>query len=387
MASHLAHGLSALGNQVTVVTMGKKSHYTETGEPGLRVYQFRPLNLYPLEQKDTESLWKRMIWQFVDVYNFHSAKVLRQILEKESPDIIHINKMRGFSGAVWSVSSQLLPGRVIQTCHDYESMSPDGILRGPIGRMAVRKQWPIRGYQLIRARLSRGVSFVAAPSAFTLKRIQDSGLFRSAQSEVIVNTHGWSQIELESIQQRAIRPADEVIRFLFLGRLEPEKGIIELCKAFISAFEQNPLLCLDIAGWGSLDAGLRHDYASCAGIRFLGHLSQQTKMDALNRADMVVVPSLVEEVFGLAVIEAFAFGRPVIASNLGGLPELVRDGETGWTVEAGNISALASLLLQVAKIPPLERAARSNICRKYSFEFSLEKVLARYQQVYRQLIK
>ena len=48
--------------------------------------------------------------------------------------------MRGFSGAVWSVSSELFPGRVIQTCHDYENMSPDGLLRGSIGKMALQKQ-------------------------------------------------------------------------------------------------------------------------------------------------------------------------------------------------------------------------------------------------------
>ena len=60
--------------------MGKDFHYTATEDPGLRLYRIRPLNIYPLEKKDTEPFWKKMIWQFVDVYNFHSAKVLRQIL-------------------------------------------------------------------------------------------------------------------------------------------------------------------------------------------------------------------------------------------------------------------------------------------------------------------
>ena len=110
IANHLAQGLSALGNQVAVITMGKIRRPTNTEEQGLQIYRFRPLNIYPFEEKDTRPLWQKMIWQFVDMYNFHCARVFRQILEEKSPDIVHIHKMRGFSGAVWSVASHLFPG-------------------------------------------------------------------------------------------------------------------------------------------------------------------------------------------------------------------------------------------------------------------------------------
>ena len=382
--SHLAHGLSALGNQVVVITIGKDSQYTDTEEHGLHIYRFRPLNIYPLEGKDTEPLWKRMIWQFVDVYNFHNARMLHQILERESPDIVHIHKMRGFSGAVWPVTCQLFPGRVIQTCHDYESISPDGILRGAIGRMALRRQWPIRGYQLVRARLSAAVSGVTAPNAFTLNRITNTGLFPSAKQKVIPNTHGWSQRELELIHQKPSDFSGDNVRFLFLGRLEREKGIVELCEAFRQALDLFPLLQLDIAGWGSLDSQLRTSYGKFPNVNFLGVVNGKSKEDALSRATVVVLSSTVDEVFPLVVAEAFAFGKPVIASNVGGLPELIRHGETGWLVEAGNIQALTKQLQSVSQISPLLLAEMSHNCKEISHKFSMEKILMEYIELYRQ---
>lgn len=385
--SHLAHGMSALGNQVVVITIGKDSQSTETEEHGLHIYRIRPLNIYPLEGKDTEPLWKKMIWQFVDVYNFYNAKMLHQILERESPDIVHIHKMRGFSGAVWLVASELFPGRVIQTCHDYESISPDGILRGAIGRMALRRQWPIRGYQLVRARLSAAVSGVTAPNAFTLNRITNTGLFPSAKQKVIPNTHGWSQRELELIHQKSSDFSGDQVRFLFLGRLEREKGVVELCEAFLQAFDLHPFLQLDIAGWGSLDSKLRKTYDKFPNINFLGLVNGKSKEDALSRATFVILSSIVDEVFPLTIVEAFAFGKPVIASNVGGLPELIRQGETGWLVEAGNIQALTKQLQLVSKINPLLLAKMSQNCKEYSFKFSTEKILMEYLELYRQFTK
>lgn len=387
IAHHIAHGLAETGHQISAITTGRLQGYSATEEQGIKVYRFQPANLYPLEEKDQHPFWQKLIWQLLDVYNFHSAGIFQRILTNETPDIIHIHKMRGLSGAVWSVASCLFPGRVIQTCHDYESMSPDGLMRGSIGRMALHKQWPVRGYQLIRARLSEGISVVTAPSAFALKRITDSGLFPFAQPKIIANTHGWSQDELKSIYEGTTGFSGNEVRFLFLGRLEREKGIVELCEAFLRALDLHHSMQLDIAGWGLLESELREKYGKYPGINFLGEITGKAKEDALRNTTVVVVPSLVDEVFGIVTVEAFAFGKPVIASNVGGLPELVRQGETGWLVEAGDVRALAEQLQSVAKINPLLLAKISQNCREYSIEFSLEKVLREYLDTYNQLIE
>jgi len=387
IALYVARGLTEAGHQASVVTIGQKHHLSSTEEQGVRVFRFRPANLYPFEEKDEHPAWQKFFWQLLDVYNFHCASVFQTILLKETPDIIHIHKMRGFSSAVWSVSSHLFPGRVIQTCHDYESMSPDGLMRGSLGRMALHKQWPVRGYQLIRTQFSVGVSAVTAPSLFTLRRIMDSGLFPSARTAVISNTHGWSQDKLRSIHQKASSSAHGGIHFLFMGRLESEKGIVELCEAFLQALKLYPSIQLDIAGWGTLDSELREKYSKYTGINFLGTLDGQAKEDALRKATVVVIPTLVEEVFGLITVEAYAFGKPVIASKVGGLPELVRHGETGWLVEAGNVQALVEQLAAVVKMDPLLLTKMGQNCKEYSYKFSIEKMLSGYLDVYHRMIK
>jgi glycosyltransferase involved in cell wall biosynthesis len=383
---HLARGLSAAGHAVSVVTLGKTRYFSMEQEQDIKVYRFRPLNLYPLEEKDLHPLWQKLIWQLIDIYNIQSAGVLRKVLVKESPDIVHINKMRGFSGAVWSISTRLFPGRVIQTCHDYESMSPDGLMRGITGQMALQKQWPIRGYQLIRKCLSRQVSTLTAPSEFTLKRIVNSGLFASAQTRVIPNTHGWKNNELKSIHDKVYPPPnDRQIKFLFIGRLEAEKGIKVLCEAFSQLHKSYPYVKLDVAGWGTLEMDLHNKFGLHPGIKFLGIIDGKPKEDVLYSATAVIVPSLVEEVFGLTVVEAFAFGKPVIGCRLGGLPELIRHGETGWLVEAGNIQALTNSMENVIKTDPLSLANMTKNCMKYSYNFSLEKIIQEYEDIYRQL--
>jgi glycosyltransferase involved in cell wall biosynthesis len=387
IAYNIAHGLAKTGHQISVVTIGGTRHYSLTEDQDVRIIRFQPINLYPFEEKDLHPPWQKFIWQLLDIYNFHCAGVYRKILVNEAPDIVHIHKMRGFSSAIWSVSLQMFPERVVQTCHDYESMSPDGLLRGAIGRMALHRQWPVRGYQLIRGRLSAGVSVVTAPSTFTLRRIIDSGLFPFAKSKVVVNTHGWSQDQLRSIHERTSSLSGNGVRFLFLGRLESEKGIVELCEAFSQAFDKHPSMILDIAGWGALDNYLRREYGNHPGINFLGTIDGKMKEDVLHQAAVVVVPSLVDEVFGLVTVEAFAFGKPVIATNVGGLPELVSHGETGWLIEAGNVQALVQHLELVAKINPVLLKKMSQNCKEYSYEFAVERVLNQYLDIYDQLIK
>ncbi len=383
MAQHLAHGLLDKGHKVLVITMGKTRHYTIEEEQGIKIYRFLPVNLYPLEEKDMHPTWQKIIWQLIDIYNIHFASVFRQILLSESPDIIHINKMRGFSGAVWSVSSRLFPGRVIQTCHDYESMSPDGIMRGRIGKMALDKKWPVRGYQLIRARLSQNISIVTSPSKFTIERITGSNLFSQAQAIVIPNTHGWSNTELKAIHAKSCTALfDRKIRFLFVGRLELEKGINELCNAFTQLFALYPYINLDIAGYGSLDKSLRKKYKDHPGIHFLGLVDGEFKKDVFCKSTVVVVPSVVDEVFGLVVIEAYAFGKPVIASNIGGLPEVVRDEETGWLVEPGNVQDLKEKLEYVIKIDSRSLSTMCKNCRAFSFTFSMEKIIKKYEELF-----
>jgi glycosyltransferase involved in cell wall biosynthesis len=174
-------------------------------------------------------------------------------------------------------------------------------------------------------------------------------------------------------------------KFLFLGRLEPEKGIVELCEAFVRAYKDLPNMQLDIAGWGSLESELRRNYGEHSAIRFLGVIEGETKKDALRHATAIVVPSLVDEAFGMVAVEGFAFGKPVIGSNVGALPELIHEGSTGWLVQPGDVNSLAQRMTTVASLDPGLLRKMGAYCSEYSYEFTVEKVVDRYLGLYEQL--
>jgi len=145
------------------------------------------------------------------------------------------------------------------------------------------------------------------------------------------------------------KPYDEPVpRLLCVGRLIPIKGHIVLLRAFAEARKRLPDLELEIAGRGPLEPALKALAAELGlhdSVRFLGHVSPI--QSAIERAAVVVVPSMGEG-FGMVALEAMERARPVIAANIGGLGELVRDGETGVLVPAGEAEPLADAIVRVA---------------------------------------
>ena len=145
------------------------------------------------------------------------------------------------------------------------------------------------------------------------------------------------------------KPYDEPVpRLLCVGRLIPIKGHIVLLRAFAEARKRLPDLELEIAGRGPLEPALKALAAELGlhdSVRFLGHVSPI--QSAIERAAVVVVPSMGEG-FGMVALEAMERARPVVAANIGGLGELVRDGETGVLVPAGEAEPLADAIVRVA---------------------------------------
>jgi glycosyltransferase involved in cell wall biosynthesis len=142
--------------------------------------------------------------------------------------------------------------------------------------------------------------------------------------------------------------ADGAPRLLCVGRLIPIKGHVVLLRAFADARERVPGLQLDIAGRGPLEPALKalaRELGIEDAVHFLGHVSPI--QSAIEQSAVVVVPSMGEG-FGMVALEAMERSRPVIAARIGGLGELVRDGETGLLVPPGDADALADAIVRVA---------------------------------------
>ena len=150
--------------------------------------------------------------------------------------------------------------------------------------------------------------------------------------------------------------AETVPRLLCVGRLIPIKGHIVLLRAFADAKKQLPELQLDVAGRGPLEPALRalvRELGVAESVHFLGHVSPIQA--AIERSAVVVVPSMGEG-FGMVALEAMERARPVVAAAIGGLGELVRDGETGILVPAGEAEPLRDAIVRLAGDLDLARA-------------------------------
>ncbi len=193
-------------------------------------------------------------------------------------------------------------------------------------------------------------------------------------------------------------PADHRM-ILFVGRLDPVKGLDTLIRAMAIVVEEDPQwqedACLCIIGGDRADDPslmdaekvridrMRHDLGLTGSVSFLGPRSQDELPYYYGAAQVVVVPSRYES-FGLVALEAMACGTPVIASNVGGLATLVRDGRTGFLVPDGDPEALASKLLPLLADPGLRSALGCHgiaTAEAYGWPSIAERIDGLYEQV------
>jgi glycosyltransferase involved in cell wall biosynthesis len=173
----------------------------------------------------------------------------------------------------------------------------------------------------------------------------------------------------------------EAPRLLCVGRLIPIKGHDVLLRAVAQARRVVRDLTLDIAGSGPLEPELRTqaDALGLEGaVRFLGQVPSVPYADSA----VVVVPSLGEG-FGMVALEAMERGRPVVASDVGGLPEIVVDGETGLVVPSGDADALAWAIAELtANLPRAAALGAAGRARALA-EFRQERCTERHDELYR----
>ena len=173
------------------------------------------------------------------------------------------------------------------------------------------------------------------------------------------------------------------IRFLCVGRLIPIKGHVVLLRAFRRVLDELPAARLDIAGRGQLEHGLKdlsRELGLNGAVRFLGHVTPVQQ--AIENSFAVVVPSLGEG-FGMVALEAMERARPVIAASIGGLDDLVREGETGLLVPPGEAEPLANAMLELAA-DPARAAAMGREARRRALErFPENRCTERTEEVYR----
>ena len=326
------------------------------------------------------------------VLNFSARQALGRALEEFGPDIVHVKMF------LWQLSPLILDllRRVPAIYHivTYKPICPVGSKMLPGGE-ACRVS---PGTVCLRNRC-------LTPQSWIAMMIQRR-LWRRGQSvfDAIVTTSEVMRERLEAegvgpcevypngCQSRDARPPLSGAPLLaYAGRLSSEKGVDTLLHAFPPMLASVPEARLWIAGGGMENESLKA-LTRRLGIQdrvdFLGALPRQEMERRFDRAWVQVVPSKWDEPFGLVAIEAMMRGTAVIASNGGGLRDIVSDGESGLLFPPGDIGSLAEALIKLATNRDLcERmgsAGRRIALHRFSIDSHIDKIVMLYERVIRE---
>lgn len=306
VASLLVKELTTLGHTVTVVTTGKRSSLENNGN----VHVLSPRNIFWYGEIGRFPFFIRAIWHLIDLFNFAQAQAVEKILAEVKPDLVWSHNLKGLGFLIPRIIKKL-GIRHVHTIHDIQLVEASGVARtvhfGLYGRLM---RWLIGSPDI-----------VTSPSKWLLSLYQSFNFFPFSDLRV-----------LPHIFADAVHPNEHTSaknKLLYLGQLEATKGVPFLIEALRGNY------ALVVAGQGSLLT-----YVQQNGVDYRGYLFGDEFEKIWSEIDFLIVPSLIIENSPTVILEAFSYGVPVIASNIGGISELVQDGENGFLFEPGNSQSL-----------------------------------------------
>lgn len=328
------------------------------------------------------------------VWSRQAQQRLGDLLDRVRPDVAHLHNV------YHHLSPSVLPTLhrrgipVVLTTHDlklacpsYKMLTHDGVcerckggrLHNVVRHRCIKESVALSSIVLVESALhrtlrtyERHVDRFVTPSRFYLDTFADWGL----DPDRFVHIPNYVRIE----QYRAATDAGN--GFVYFGRLGPEKGLATLVQAAAAAG-----VALRIVGTGPEEPALRQlrDRLG-ANVELLGYRSGGELHDLVRSARAAVLPSEWYENAPVSVLEAYALGTPVIGARIGGIGELVRDGETGMTVESGSVDALAEALARLEAMPDDEVAAMGRAGRRWvEDDFDAPRYLDRILDLYADL--
>lgn len=176
------------------------------------------------------------------------------------------------------------------------------------------------------------------------------------------------------------------VRLLCVSRLIKRKGLNYLIDALVMLSEAP--IELDIVGTGNFEKSLKAQVEKADlgnRIRFLGFRPPHELRELYNRADIFILPSLAES-FGMVLLEAMSCGLPIIASNVGGIPEIVTDGENGILVQHACPNELAGAIERLVNDRLLRQQMTQNNLAKIHAMFEWKSIARQYQNVYERVL-
>ncbi len=353
---YLTHEIASLGNDVYVFSRIEdefSSPYSILDEimDGIFVRRVnKPLRDYTLRHKYIDKI--------ID-------KLYKEFLREIDPDIVHIQHLSHLSTNIINITKKYgLP--IVYTLHDYWLICVRGqlitpsykICPGPSVTRCLRclsymdpSYNDVVEYLNHMRRIRNNINIFLSPSRFLLEIMANHGIPRD---KIIYSPYGFRK-DLIQYDPKEWNKHDKIV-FGFIGRIIPTKGLGVLLEAF-KAIEREYDTELRI--YGSIGNKLIYLKRKAGNkVRFMGGFPNWEIDSVLSEIDVLVVPSIWYENSPLVIQEAFLKGRPVVASRLGGMKELVKDGVNGLLFEPGNPRDLASKLRLILEDPTVLNSLR-----------------------------
>jgi len=325
------------------------------------------------------------------VYSREAAREVESLIRQERPDVVHAhNVYHHLSPAVLHAANRNeVP--VVLTAHDLKLLCP---AIGMYSSGSVCEDCRTQGrFSVVRKRCQKD-SLPLSALVYVESTIHDwTGIYRNSVDRMISPSRfliekfaewGWQGAPFSHIPNfvdiTSMQPSYEAGQhFLYFGRLAPEKGLATLIDAVSKS-----KTALWMVGTGPDEMELRLQAERLgANVRFLGYQTGPALWELVRSCRAVVVPSKLYENAPLTVIEAYACGKPVLGARIGGIPELIRPGETGALFASGDSDELASALREYANKSPADIAELGIAARAWAEEeFTVEKHVSRLFEAY-----
>lgn len=332
------------------------------------------------------------------IYSTDARKKIRAMIEDFRPDVAHVrNIYHHLSPSIlWELKAQGVPvlyhmNDLKLFCPSYNMVSASGVACGGAcngGRFwrvvaegcycGGRTAATVLALEAYIHRWSRTyekcVDIALAPSEFVRQQLIENGW---SGSRVQVLPH-FQQLPLRTV----LHPGPDA-PILYFGRLSAEKGLTDL----LAAMSQVPHLHLMIAGDGPQRPDLEKLVSDRGfqNISFTGHVSGAALEELIAGSQFTVFPSRAYETFGKTILESYAQGRAVVASDLGSRRELVHEGETGVLYEAGSVDQLAAGIKFLHERPELARTMGEAGRKLVREQYFPERHFLALSQIYEQL--
>lgn len=351
-----------------------------------------PYSKYFIADSSTMSKVKGLQKYF---YNSEAAQKLEQLILAEKPDIAHAHLMWGCTApAIFKVLKKYgIP--LVHTVHDYRMVCPAYTFTsgGQICEECKGRYF----YKCALKRCSKGSLLMSTVMAaemyyrntfFNPAKNIDGLIYVSQFAKEIHEKYAPSFTKVPSMvlynctQKQVFEGKGRGDYFLYFGRLSHEKGV----EIVIDAFKELPSAKLKVVGTGPIESGLKQKAAGCDNIEFLGFKHGEELHNLIRNAQFVIVPSQWYENNPMTIVEAYSFGTPVIGSDLGGIPEIIKDEATGFVFKHGDTESLLHAIRTASNISNQAYfQMSSNAVRFYEQNFSekgyAEKLVDFYKKV------